>query len=162
MSQLKPCTRSSRMWKALASCMRSWMLSHQGKAGRNFAGGVLINRIRHIPLSIWGSPRLGGRAGIKLPRHIVATADPEEALHDATYIIHAVPVQYTRKFLENVSLSLSAFDSRFSFRARATVPAPVQYTRHQTIYWKVWSFSARFLDSRLSQEDSSRGSCREM
>ncbi|CAN0548253.1 unnamed protein product, partial [Laminaria digitata] len=40
--------------------------------------------------------------GIKLPRHIVATADPEEALHDATYIIHAVPVQYTRKFLENV------------------------------------------------------------
>lgn len=42
------------------------------------------------------------RVGIKLPRHIVATADPASALKDATYIIHAVPVQYTRKFLENV------------------------------------------------------------
>ncbi|CAM9679258.1 unnamed protein product [Ascophyllum nodosum] len=40
--------------------------------------------------------------GIKLPRHIVATADPASALKDATYIIHAVPVQYTRNFLENV------------------------------------------------------------
>eukprot|EP00903_Cladosiphon_okamuranus_P006247 g6131.t1 len=40
--------------------------------------------------------------GITLPPHIVATADPKEALSDATFIIHAVPVQYTRKFLENV------------------------------------------------------------
>ncbi|CAN0460944.1 unnamed protein product, partial [Scytosiphon promiscuus] len=38
---------------------------------------------------------------IKLPQHIVATADPKEALDGATFIIHAVPVQYTRKFLEN-------------------------------------------------------------
>lgn len=42
-------------------------------------------------------------AGIELPQHIVATADPKEALSDATFVIHAVPVQYTRKFLENVS-----------------------------------------------------------
>ncbi|CAM9402057.1 unnamed protein product [Pylaiella littoralis] len=40
--------------------------------------------------------------GITLPPHIVATTDPKEALTDATFIIHAVPVQYTRKFLENV------------------------------------------------------------
>merc|ERR1740139_1884548 len=33
---------------------------------------------------------------------IHATADPESALSDATYIIHAVPVQFTRKFLDSV------------------------------------------------------------
>jgi len=39
---------------------------------------------------------------IKLPKNIYATADPETALSDATYIIHAVPVQYTRAFLDKV------------------------------------------------------------
>ncbi|CAN0263785.1 unnamed protein product, partial [Discosporangium mesarthrocarpum] len=40
--------------------------------------------------------------GIKLPHHIHATTDAKKALSDATYIIHAVPVQYTRSFLRNV------------------------------------------------------------
>lgn len=39
---------------------------------------------------------------ISLPKMIHATADPESALSDATYIIHAVPVQFTRKFLDSV------------------------------------------------------------
>lgn len=39
---------------------------------------------------------------IELPSHVRATADPSLALTDATYIIHAVPVQYSRKFLEGV------------------------------------------------------------
>ena len=37
-----------------------------------------------------------------LPGKLRATADPAECLPDATYIIHAVPVQYSRKFLETV------------------------------------------------------------
>ena len=41
-SQLEPSTTSSRIWKALASCIRSWILSHHGEVGRNFDGGVLI------------------------------------------------------------------------------------------------------------------------
>lgn len=39
---------------------------------------------------------------IVLPKNIRATADPETALSDATFIIHAVPVQFSRKFLDNV------------------------------------------------------------
>eukprot|EP00804_Cyclotella_cryptica_P009588 CCRYP_006276-RA/>CCRYP_006276-RA protein AED:0.10 eAED:0.10 QI:284/1/1/1/1/1/2/237/415 len=39
---------------------------------------------------------------IALPRLVRATANKKEALNDATYIIHAVPVQYTRAFLETV------------------------------------------------------------
>lgn len=39
---------------------------------------------------------------IELPKNIFATADPETALSDATYIIHAVPCQYSRQFLDNV------------------------------------------------------------
>lgn len=39
---------------------------------------------------------------IKLPPSIRATTDPKEALQDASYIIHAVPVQFSRKFLENI------------------------------------------------------------
>lgn len=45
------------------------------------------------------------RAGVRIPQHVHATADPKEALMDATYIIHAVPVQYTRRFLEKVSVT---------------------------------------------------------
>ena len=37
-----------------------------------------------------------------LPHKIRATANPEECLPDATYIIHAVPVQYSRQFLHTV------------------------------------------------------------
>jgi len=37
-----------------------------------------------------------------LPKRIRATHDPAQCLPDATYIIHAVPVQYSRKFLESV------------------------------------------------------------
>ena len=37
-----------------------------------------------------------------LPPKIRATANPAECLPDATYIIHAVPVQYSRKFLHTV------------------------------------------------------------
>lgn len=39
---------------------------------------------------------------ISLPKNVRATADPESALGDATYIIHAVPVQFSREFLEKV------------------------------------------------------------
>lgn len=39
---------------------------------------------------------------LQLPTKIRATTDPEVALSDATYIIHAVPVQYTRDFLKSV------------------------------------------------------------
>jgi len=40
---------------------------------------------------------------VKLPSRLRATADPNECLPDATYIIHAVPCQYSRKFLESVA-----------------------------------------------------------
>ena len=40
--------------------------------------------------------------GIVLPARIRATSDPSECLPDATYIIHAVPVQYSRAFLNSV------------------------------------------------------------
>ncbi|CAM9127181.1 unnamed protein product [Phaeothamnion confervicola] len=40
--------------------------------------------------------------GIKLSQHIRATTDPAEALPDATYVIHAVPVQYSREFLNGI------------------------------------------------------------
>jgi glycerol-3-phosphate dehydrogenase (NAD+) len=40
---------------------------------------------------------------VTLPTRLRATADPNECLPDATYIIHAVPCQYSRKFLESVA-----------------------------------------------------------
>lgn len=40
---------------------------------------------------------------VELPELVRATVDPHEALHDATYIIHAVPCQYSRTFLENIA-----------------------------------------------------------
>lgn len=40
--------------------------------------------------------------GITLPSGIRATTDPKDCLPDATYIVHAVPCQYSRKFLEGV------------------------------------------------------------
>jgi glycerol-3-phosphate dehydrogenase (NAD+) len=40
---------------------------------------------------------------IELPTRLRATSDPNECLPDATYIIHAVPCQYSRKFLESVA-----------------------------------------------------------
>jgi len=45
---------------------------------------------------------------IKLPTRLRATADPNECLPDATYIIHAVPCQYSRKFLESVASYIPA------------------------------------------------------
>eukprot|EP00978_Attheya_sp_CCMP212_P045594 scaffold352502_cov61-Attheya_sp.AAC.1 len=39
---------------------------------------------------------------LDLPTCIFATADPATALSDATYIIHAVPVQFSREFLMDV------------------------------------------------------------
>lgn len=41
--------------------------------------------------------------GIVFPQRLRATTKPEECLPDATYIIHAVPVQYSRDFLNSVS-----------------------------------------------------------
>jgi glycerol-3-phosphate dehydrogenase (NAD+) len=38
-----------------------------------------------------------------LPARLRATTDPAECLPDATYIVHAVPVQYSREFLSTVS-----------------------------------------------------------
>mmetsp|Transcript_12867 Transcript_12867/g.19967 ORF Transcript_12867/g.19967 Transcript_12867/m.19967 type:complete len:445 (-) Transcript_12867:44-1378(-) len=43
-----------------------------------------------------------------LPPSIRATTDPKTALSDATYIIHAVPCQYTRSFLNNVKDEIPA------------------------------------------------------
>jgi glycerol-3-phosphate dehydrogenase (NAD+) len=40
--------------------------------------------------------------GITLPSGIRATTDPKDCLPDATYIVHAVPCQYSRKFLDGV------------------------------------------------------------
>lgn len=40
--------------------------------------------------------------GVELPHRLRATSDPKECLPDATYIIHAVPCQYSRAFLEGV------------------------------------------------------------
>ena len=40
--------------------------------------------------------------GVSFPVRLRATTDPAECLPDATYIVHAVPVQYSRKFLESV------------------------------------------------------------
>jgi len=45
---------------------------------------------------------------IELPTRLRATADPNECLPDATYIIHAVPCQYSRKFLESVASYIPA------------------------------------------------------
>lgn len=53
-----------------------------------------INKTNHHPRYM---------TDIKLPDLIRATTDPEEALSDATYIIHAVPCQYSRSFLNRVS-----------------------------------------------------------
>ncbi|KAL7526832.1 hypothetical protein ACHAWF_001924 [Thalassiosira exigua] len=39
---------------------------------------------------------------VALPRTVRATTDASAAMGDATYIVHAVPVQYTRSFLESV------------------------------------------------------------
>jgi len=39
---------------------------------------------------------------IRLPNLVNATADPATGLSDATYIVHAVPCQYSRQFLMNV------------------------------------------------------------
>jgi len=41
--------------------------------------------------------------GMELPKLIYATADGSEAFLDATYILHAVPTQYSREFLRNVA-----------------------------------------------------------
>jgi len=45
---------------------------------------------------------------IILPRTVRATTNTTTALSDATYIIHAVPVQYTRSFLETVKDEIPA------------------------------------------------------
>jgi glycerol-3-phosphate dehydrogenase (NAD+) len=45
---------------------------------------------------------------ICLPRTVRATTDKKTALSDATYIIHAVPVQYTREFLATVKDAIPA------------------------------------------------------
>ena len=52
-----------------------------------------INETHHHPTKM---------PDIPLPRTIRATTDKKSELSDATYIIHAVPVQYTRSFLETV------------------------------------------------------------
>lgn len=39
---------------------------------------------------------------LTLPNNVRATTNPATALSDATYIIHAVPCQYSREFLEEI------------------------------------------------------------
>lgn len=46
--------------------------------------------------------------GIVFPSRLRATTDPAECLPDATYIIHAVPCQYSRVFLESVQKYIPA------------------------------------------------------
>lgn len=40
---------------------------------------------------------------ISLPKSIIATTDPHTAFNDATYVIHAVPCQFSRDFLQGVA-----------------------------------------------------------
>lgn len=40
--------------------------------------------------------------GVEFPASIRASTDPATALSDATYIVHAVPCQYSRSFLEGI------------------------------------------------------------
>ena len=40
--------------------------------------------------------------GVELPTTIIATTNVEDALADCTYAIHAVPVQYSRKYLRGI------------------------------------------------------------
>jgi glycerol-3-phosphate dehydrogenase (NAD+) len=44
----------------------------------------------------------------ELPFLVRASTDPAECLGDATYIVHAVPVQYSRKFLQSVAQYIPA------------------------------------------------------
>ena len=41
-----------------------------------------------------------------LPHHITATSDPQIALRDAQYVIHAVPMQQSRSFLTSIKAHL--------------------------------------------------------
>jgi len=52
-----------------------------------------INREHHHPRYM---------QGIELPTRLRATSEPNQCLPDATYIIHAVPCQYSRRFLKSV------------------------------------------------------------
>ena len=45
---------------------------------------------------------------LDLPKSIRATSDPETALGDATYVVHAVPCQYSREFLNSVKEHIPA------------------------------------------------------
>ncbi|KAJ8604369.1 hypothetical protein CTAYLR_002567 [Chrysophaeum taylorii] len=40
---------------------------------------------------------------VRLPETIVATTDAAEALRDANFVIHAVPVQYSRRYLRKIA-----------------------------------------------------------
>jgi glycerol-3-phosphate dehydrogenase (NAD+) len=65
---------------------------------------TLLVRSEEIALAIntdHAHPRY--MSDIKLPNALRATAKPEECLPDATFIIHTVPVQYSRAFLESVA-----------------------------------------------------------
>jgi glycerol-3-phosphate dehydrogenase (NAD+) len=44
--------------------------------------------------------------GVIFPTRLRATTNPAECLPDATYIVHAVPVQYSRTFLESVKMHI--------------------------------------------------------
>ena len=46
---------------------------------------------------------------LTLPDRVRATSDAKDALDDATYVIHAVPVQYSREFLKNVEVCVFLF-----------------------------------------------------
>ncbi|GMI38383.1 hypothetical protein TrCOL_g4876 [Triparma columacea] len=45
---------------------------------------------------------------LHLPPKVTATSDPASALADATFVVHAVPVQYSRSFLSLVSPHLKS------------------------------------------------------
>lgn len=47
--------------------------------------------------------------GFVIPAKVRATTLPEECLPDATYIIHTVPVQYSREYLESVAQYIPSY-----------------------------------------------------
>lgn len=73
-------------------------------SARNGIPTTLLVRSEEIALSINSENRHPTYMNdIRLPSLIKATTDPKSALSDATYIIHAVPCQYSREFLNSMS-----------------------------------------------------------
>mmetsp|Transcript_18400 Transcript_18400/g.36769 ORF Transcript_18400/g.36769 Transcript_18400/m.36769 type:complete len:429 (-) Transcript_18400:9-1295(-) len=82
----------------------NFALALASTVARNGVGTTLLVRDAETAASI-NSDRRHPRymSDLALPPAVSATADPEVALKSATYIIHAVPVQYSRAFLRQIA-----------------------------------------------------------